>query len=266
MPNFKIVIKYPCAECGEKFRERDLAYCDTEDMDYYCPTCWEDDTLTLPPPPLDMIEEAEKENEKYIHELFAQCQTIPAFNKYVDPVLGKAFAHPVAKIMDKLIGEYWDKHCVKLELKMIEKQYQKLLDGTLEEYMSAKSVKRQYEKRHEWYYRTILGCKNYYYDDAWYFTPSDLCRKTRNGKEKQIQKIAEQVTCYKTGKRVKTRENKFTDIWWTLKQKKCLPPLNILEGIMRKNKFDQEKTEKEAKRWYYETKGTKKQPTNGFAW
>jgi len=270
MPSFKLVVKYPCADCGEKFRERDLGWCDHEDDEYYCPTCWDtDDTHTLPPPPLDMIEEAEKDNEKYIHELFNRCQTIPAFNKYVDPVLNKAFAHPVAKIMDKLIGEYWGHFAVKAELKEIEKKYQRLLDDKLERYESAEWVKKQYETRNEWYVSTILGKKSYYYDDPYTFQPSDLCEKTRKGRYAQRKKINYQVTCAKTGKAMKSREDKFRYIFGNLTQwghgyrTGIYVPLNVLERIMRKNKFDQDKTEEEAERWYYEAKGIKQQDPIG---
>lgn len=267
MPNFKIVVKYPCADCGDKFRERDLGWCDHEDNEYYCPTCWEtDDTHTLPPPPLDMIEEAEKENDKYIHELFAKCQTIPAFNKYVDPVLSKKFAHPVAKIMDKLIGEYWGQSSIKANLKDIENNYQKLLDGTLNtRWISAEYVKRMYEGRHNWSISTILGKKYYYYDDPVMFTPSDLCRKTQKGRLAQIKKIEYQVTCAKTGKAMKSREETFQYIWGNLTQWSRLSvdgiyvPLNVLERIMRKNRFNQDKTEEEAERWHYQARGIKEQ-------
>jgi hypothetical protein len=104
-----LVFKYPCADCGIMLRENKLGWCDHEDSEYYCPTCWDDDTTTLPPPPADMVAEAEKENEKYIHELFAKVMTIREAQKIIQPVIDKKFAHPCAKMMDDLIAEYWCK-------------------------------------------------------------------------------------------------------------------------------------------------------------
>lgn len=102
-----LVFKYPCADCGKMLRENKLGWCDHEDSEYYCPTCWDDDTTTLPPPPADMVAEAEKENEKYIHELFAKVMNIREAQKIIQPVLDKKFAHPIAKAMDELIADYW---------------------------------------------------------------------------------------------------------------------------------------------------------------
>ncbi len=105
--NMVLVFKYPCADCGKMLRENKLGWCDHEDSEYYCPACWDDDTTTLPPPPADMVAEAEKENQKYIHELFAKVLTIPEaqpIRRAIDKVV---HAHPCAKMMDDLIAEYW---------------------------------------------------------------------------------------------------------------------------------------------------------------
>jgi len=103
----RLTLTYPCADCGIRLSADKLGWCDHEDSEYYCPTCWDDDTATLPPPPAEMVAEAEKENQKYIHELFAKVLTIPEaqpIRRAIDKVV---HAHPCAKMMDELIAKYW---------------------------------------------------------------------------------------------------------------------------------------------------------------
>lgn len=220
-----------------------------------------DNTHTLPPPPLEMIEEAEKENEKYIQELFNRCQTIPTFNKYVNPVLGKKFAHPVAKIMDKLINEYWNHRVVKEEIKEKEREYKKVLEGKTPSYnRNPKNIEKEYNNRYFWYFRKVLGQTHYHFDESWYFIPSDHCKKTEKGMMKQKEKIAAQVSCFKNGKRVMKRENTFIVLLRSLRGRGIYIPLNILEDIMRKNKYKEDKCYLEAEDWYHDSKGIKIQP------